>query len=205
MSDDLKLADEAAAWLKDCEHDGIDPDVLRRLEQAVRELVAHGDKHMAVINDVDAQLNKAVTARDEARAEVKSLLEDLDGHRTCKEFKRDQLQEDLDEARAEIERLLQSRINAQGGRGSDSWAENERMKKALEEIWNYPNDGKHHPQECELWKDLDGDGDCTCGYWSVSFPQLKLMAREALKPAQPPEGDPAGPDLGEVCAGTKRK
>lgn len=61
-----------------------------------------------------------------------------------------------------------------------------RMETALRAIAEYPNSNdNHHPDECllakvdeELW---DEDSDCTCGYWSLGFTQLKIIAMEALK------------------------
>jgi len=53
----------------------------------------------------------------------------------------------------------------------------------LERIWNYENSEANHMADCHLHgvkEDPEGEYECDCGYWSTSFPQLKLEARAAL-------------------------
>lgn len=59
-------------------------------------------------------------------------------------------------------------------------AENKRLREALGSIWSFENYPKNHDKECELYSNID-ERICTCGYWSMSFPQMKLMAWDALK------------------------
>ena len=58
----------------------------------------------------------------------------------------------------------------------------EKLSEALKRIWEYPNAQSHHEDECELHA-LDAEDTeaiCTCGYWSASFPLLKIEAKSAL-------------------------
>lgn len=96
MNDYLKLADEAAA------HNGReDVALVRRLEQAVRELVArqaYDDK--AAIEWANI-LKARVAERDEARASKDRCL----AIARDEEKRSEELQKDLDEARAELAKL----------------------------------------------------------------------------------------------------
>lgn len=58
------------------------------------------------------------------------------------------------------------------------------LETALRQIWEYPNAEHHHvAEECELRAAVPEDEEpiCTCGYWSMSFPEFKLIARDALE------------------------
>jgi hypothetical protein len=64
--------------------------------------------------------------------------------------------------------------------------ENDAFRRSLERIRDYPNAAYNHTPGCELHKvdpeDLD-DELCDCGYWSASFPMLKIEALMTLKAA----------------------
>lgn len=65
-------------------------------------------------------------------------------------------------------------------------AERDRYKTALEKIANAPNAEGNHTPDCELrqFVEFDDPGEdvcCSCGYWSVEYPQLKIGAIKALE------------------------
>lgn len=87
-------------------------------------------------------------------------------------------------SRKELETLAQQRLDHWGIARNDA----ARYREALLAIRDYPNsEDDHHPDECELRVSPDlEDAVCTCGYWSASFPMLKIFAMKALGKESPP-------------------